>query len=141
MDRSLLIILLLIDAAVIAAASYVLYDRIQFTISKPKEVPKVEAPQQILPKTAPQEKQEVKRKFRNIGFTYFNSKATSVYVDGSWGKKIPMKKVSTNKWEAVVQLKPGEYYYYFEVDGKVVYDPFAKEVVKGLGCVLRVQEF
>jgi hypothetical protein len=66
--------------------------------------------------------------YRNIGFTYKNTKAKQVLIraDFTGWKGVPMKRDAGGLWSYSAQLVPGEYAYCFTVDDKIIKDPAAK---------------
>lgn len=65
------------------------------------------------------------KRMRRPKFVYFSSKAKKVALIGDFNNWTPisMKKVSSSKWELVIEIPEGRYLYNFLVDGKIVLDP------------------
>lgn len=68
-------------------------------------------------------------KLRKPKFVYFSSKAKKVELIGDFNDWVaqPMKKVSNNRWEIIIEIPEGKYLYNFVVDGKIILDPNNKK--------------
>ena len=94
---------------------------------KPQKPPR-KPPQK--PPTKPPQKPP-KKEFRNILFTYRNSRPKEVYVIGDfngWRKVDKMKKGKNHTWKLAKKLAPGYYRYKYWVDGRKIRDPNNKRV-------------
>lgn len=95
--------------------------------------------QQITPEA---QKQNHTLKSQKIKIKYQNKKAKKVKINASffgWKEK-DMKKVNAGEWEYEVFIKdPGEYRYFFIVDGNKVLDPKANKTKDGKYSILEVK--
>jgi len=75
------------------------------------------------------EKPGKENNYRNIGFSYQNSKAKKVQIraDFTGWKPELMNKDKRSVWSYTAKLLPGEYAYCFMVDGKIIRDPANKK--------------
>lgn len=143
MKKFFLTIFLLLDLAVIGGAAVFLYTYVNskrfagaVPLSKPAAVPivaRIPAPAPTVPgagaapakPAAPSSVSTPASPYRNIGFSYRNSKAKQVLIraDFTGWKGVAMKRDASGVWTYTVQLTPGEYAYCFTVDDKIIRDP------------------
>jgi hypothetical protein len=151
MKKFLLSVFILLDLAVIAGASYFLYTTIetkQRLMSMPSSRPAPLSNAPIVPSSqvpgatavnlssaSPRAAAPVapvvitpSMPYRNIGFTYKNTKARQVLIraDFTGWKGVTMKHDPNGIWSYSAQLKPGEYAYCFTVDDRIIKDPANK---------------
>lgn len=141
MKLTILRILIILNVLIIVISLGVIYFRYSELTKEEKFIPStdvLETPQPIQletqinveekTSTSPIENvliQPTTKKLRKPKFVYFSSKAKKVALIGDFNNWTPMsmKKVSSSKWELVIEIPEGRYLYNFLVDGKVVLDP------------------
>jgi len=159
MKKLLLVLFLLADMILIAAAGTFLYFYVQGKpvpllaqtplksfIQTPRVSPAVTSATPLLPTTsAPSSPAlavpgvvpavvapSMPAGYRNIRFLYKNTKAREVFIraDFTGWKGNLMKKDATGAWIYDAQLPPGEYAYCYAVDSKIIPDPASKRFKK-----------
>ncbi len=76
-------------------------------------------------KTAPREPAHPQAATRKIRFQYRNSKPRQVSVMGEFNdwEHVTMVKGKNHTWSAIIEIKPGDYLYCYDVDGRLIPDP------------------
>lgn len=93
--------------------------------SQKKEAPEKTAEKKPVKKRKPAAASKKETSRRKIMFTYRNSRPRQVSVLGEFNdwNIVQMKKGKNHTWSAVVHIKPGEYLYCYDVDGRLIPDP------------------
>jgi hypothetical protein len=136
--KSFLVFFIFLDLAAMAGAVFVLYDVIAGKQRGVKSAPPKMGAMRVLTSTGPAAAVlptapasvpvTPATPYRNIGFTYKNTKAKLVLIraDFTGWKGVPMKRDDHGLWSYEAQLTPGEYAYCFTVDDKIIKDPAGK---------------
>jgi hypothetical protein len=124
-DRRTLISVLAANVFVMAGALFVLRDR--YVLMKTRAEAPTPAPAEQTRPPAPETPtgRAPDNGYRNILFSYRDSRPARVEIIGSFNDWEPqrMTKGANHTWTLGVRLKPGDHTYNFLVDGKAIRDP------------------
>ncbi|MEW6013262.1 MAG: hypothetical protein AB1602_07685 [Elusimicrobiota bacterium] len=160
-ERNKFLIKIIIAGAIFILSGKMIYDRLMIYLYKDTvEITEIKAPSTEETKTSeaktmevktetktveniqqPQNAQSEQPKLHKVTIKYQTKKAKKVKLNGSFfgWKERDMKK-ENGDWIMELTIKdPGEYKYYFIVDGKKVLDPKAKKSKDGAFSLLEIK--